>query len=571
MRWIGTVGRVQTACAALAAMAMLAANAFGEPASVPDGAPTAVARHTRPHLPRPLPAKLAARIRRVFALQAAGDIAEAVRMTSRLPLDTPLRRAMFGYILADRYLGRFTETPANALAAWLKDYGDLADAPAVRSLLARRGGAPDAFAAPGTFRRDPHLDAAIAAAARSAEPQAALRIVERRRIDAVYASELLGEAARILFTRNKDQAAYDIGAAAAARCRREPRCGSVALPAYMAGLAAWRLGRWNDARRMFVTAWQARWAHAPLRAAAAFWTARTWLAAGAVDNYFLWMRRAGAEAGTFYGILARHTLGLDVSGGADDDVLTQANADAVAATPEGLRAFALLQVGQKQRAAAELWSLWEDESEPALDRSIMLVARRAGIDDLAGKIASALRTEERPLCSRLRPRGGFTVDPPMVYALARAESDFDASLVSPAGARGLLQIMPKTALFIAKSDAGLNNPAVNLAVGQRYVAWLATADPVSGDLIRLLGSYNDGPAGFASVSSAIVDWADPLLFIEAIPVRETRTFVQRVLTYTWLYAARLALPAPSLDELAAGGRPRYHAPRPTETAASALD
>jgi hypothetical protein len=53
------------------------------------------------------------------------------------------------------------------------------------------------------------------------------------------------------------------------------------------------------------------------------------------------------------------------------------------------------------------------------------------------------------------------------------------------------------------------------------------------------------------------DDGDPLLFIEAIPNEQTRVFVQQVLTYTWLYAVRLGLPAPSLDELAAGQFPHF--------------
>ncbi len=50
---------------------------------------------------------------------------------------------------------------------------------------------------------------------------------------------------------------------------------------------------------------------------------------------------------------------------------------------------------------------------------------------------------------------------------------------------------------------------------------------------------------------------DPFLFIESIPVGETRIYVQRVLAYSWIYAARLGLPAPSLDALAAGRFPRF--------------
>jgi hypothetical protein len=45
--------------------------------------------------------------------------------------------------------------------------------------------------------------------------------------------------------------------------------------------------------------------------------------------------------------------------------------------------------------------------------------------------------------------------------------------------------------------------------------------------------------------------------MEALPVDETRAYVSRVLTYTWIYAALLWLPTPSLDELAVGAWPRY--------------
>ena len=55
----------------------------------------------------------------------------------------------------------------------------------------------------------------------------------------------------------------------------------------------------------------------------------------------------------------------------------------------------------------------------------------------------------------------------------------------------------------------------------------------------------------------------PLLFIEAIPVVETRTFVQHALVYSWIYAARMHLPAPSLDALSAGEFPRF-TPRSAE-------
>ena len=131
--------------------------------------------------------------------------------------------------------------------------------------------------------------------------------------------------------------------------------------------------------------------------------------------------------------------------------------------------------------------------------------------------------EPRFAVPRLRPAGGFRIDPALVYALTRLESNFDAAAVSPVGARGLMQIMPITARYVTGDETlggtALHDPSVNLDVGQRYVAFLARQDAIDGDLIRLLASYNAGPGSFLRWNSAVRDDGDPLLFIEAIPER----------------------------------------------------
>jgi len=80
---------------------------------------------------------------------------------------------------------------------------------------------------------------------------------------------------------------------------------------------------------------------------------------------------------------------------------------------------------------------------------------------------------------------------------------------------------------------------------------------VGGDLIRLLAAYNAGPGNLARWLPAARHRDDPFLFIEAIPSGETRQHVQRVLAYSWIYASRLGLPAPSLEALARGAFPRF--------------
>ena len=86
---------------------------------------------------------------------------------------------------------------------------------------------------------------------------------------------------------------------------------------------------------------------------------------------------------------------------------------------------------------------------------------------------------------------------------------------------------------------------------------LAQYDLIGGDLIRLLASYNSGPSNLAKWIGSIHHNGDPLLFIECVPNDETRNYIPRALAYTWLYAAELHLPSPSLDDLAAGSWPRF--------------
>jgi soluble lytic murein transglycosylase-like protein len=552
-------------------------------------------------LPRPLPPSEAARIRRVFAAQDRGDIPAALRESARIDTGSSLGAAMLGHILADRYLGPFTRPDANQLRDWLDRWSDLPDAQSIHALLVVRmppgetapplppgvAQADDHPAPPVpedtepdgiALRRDPALDRAVWDGVRSRGPAFVQRLLQRTTgLAPGYAAQLRGEAGQILFTLNRDADAYDLAGAGVHGCGQGAArpCATSALAGYAAGLAAWRMARFDDARAMFQAAWRADVSTPALQAGAAFWAARAHLRAGDMAAAVPWLLRAAEHRSTFYGQLARRTLGMRRAtrgGGAEErETLGEADVDAVAATPQGFRALALLQVDQPERAASELRGLWTAaKSSRALARAVMLVADHAGLSDLAVQYADLLaaadghpREAMRFPLPRLRPEHGFSVDPAMIYGLARAESNFDTGLVSSAGARGLLQIMPDTASFILGGVAAdnlpsmLHDPAFNLDLGQRYVTYLAKQEPVSGDLIRLLAAYNAGPGNFARWAPQIRDNGDPLLFIEAIPVDETRAHVPRVLAYTWMYAARMHLPTDSLDDLAAGLWPRF--------------
>src|SRR3546814_6617268 len=91
-----------------------------------------------------------------------------------------------------------------------------------------------------------------------------------------------------------------------------------------------------------------------------------------------------------------------------------------------------------------------------------------------------------------QPASGFTVDRALIYAMMRQESGFNPRALSPDGARGLMQLMPRTASYIAgdrryhgKRENELYDPSLNLELGQRYIAYLLVHDRVQGDLFRL--------------------------------------------------------------------------------------
>jgi len=534
-------------------------------------------------LPHPLPPSMALRVRLIFELHAAEAPADA--QIEALP-DGAL---LTGHLLADRLLRDGPHASADRLQAWLVRYSDLPDAPAVHALLLARlprgvaGPAPPQvpFLAPGTvlaapddvdlvgreLQRNPMLDRSVLDAARAGHADRAVRLIARTRgLDPLYGAVLRAEVARVLFTQGRDSEAL----ALAEGTHRQAR-GEIGLAPYIAGLAAWRLDRAEVARPMFAAAYRAALTSPSRRAAAAFWAARAELRCHNLKGYAPWMQRAAENPGAFYGLIARRALGLGTGTPKPfaAGTLGEADLEALSATPQGTRAFALVQVGQPARAEAELRQLWAvTREQPGYTRSILLVAQAAGLPDLAAQLAPLVQTVGEGAALRLppgqfRPTGGFRIDPALMFGLARLESNFDPSAVSRAGARGLMQIMPITLKQVKRDGAAtprrvrLHDPATNLDLGQRYLLQLARFESVSGDLIRLLASYNAGPGSFARWGGSIRHDGDPLLFIESVPNDETRAYIPRVLALTWQYAAQLGLPAPSLDEIAAGAWPAF--------------
>jgi soluble lytic murein transglycosylase len=132
------------------------------------------------------------------------------------------------------------------------------------------------------------------------------------------------------------------------------------------------------------------------------------------------------------------------------------------------------------------------------------------------------------------------LDPALIAAVIYQESKF-ADRTSPAGARGLMQITPDTARFIAKTSGGtsftledLGTPQINIAYGTWYLRWLLAH--YDGNTTLAVAAYN---AGFNHVDRWVRDAGGPDRFKAAeIPFPETRNYVKNVLERRTDYARR---------------------------------
>ena len=133
----------------------------------------------------------------------------------------------------------------------------------------------------------------------------------------------------------------------------------------------------------------------------------------------------------------------------------------------------------------------------------------------------------------------WNLDPSFTYAVIRQESVFDPEVVSPAGAIGLMQIMPATGKTIARelgepfSIESLYSPEVNIRYGTYYLYKLSKEFDNSREFT--LAGYNGGPPKAKEWQERGRD-KDPDLMIEGIVFSETRNYVKKVMANFWMYS-----------------------------------
>jgi soluble lytic murein transglycosylase len=476
------------------------------------------------------------------------------------------------------------------LADWLARNRDLPQAPRILQLAARLP-APDAAPLPSlalarpfrtvTYTRPAELSAfdtgfvaatkPLVGADRNAEAEDHWRAAKDNLSNGTR-SEWAQRIAWSYYGQNDNAAALQLGIEAA---KGLPGPGHyAALGAWTAGLAAFRTGKYDVAAKMFDTV-ATKNPSGDIAAAAAFWASRAWLAAGQPELVAPRLEAATKAPNSFYGLLARRSLGLaPVQDWAEPDFIT-ADWNVLKALPGARRAAALIEIGQIGLGDRELRFLAQTAPETAYP-ALLRLAARLGLP--ATQYSLAVRPPigiEAPLSARYPapdwvPARGWRVDRGLVFALALQESTFITSATSRTGAKGIMQLMPAAAKDVnaqisrAALDQGiaavtgdLGDPNFNIEVGQTYLETLRDMGPTQALLPKVVAAYNAGPGSVQRWNTSLDDRGDPLLFIESIPFKETRHYVEVVMRNFWMYQLRDGTPAATMDALAAGLWPRF--------------
>lgn len=277
------------------------------------------------------------------------------------------------------------------------------------------------------------------------------------------------------------------------------------------------------------------------RARGAYWAGRAAEALGETGIAATWYDLAADNGQTFYGQLAAAKIGIQPRLPSAPQP-TQAEIAAFAGDELTTIVRQLAEIGQERLVRVFLTRMTDATDSGPRHQLIGQLALVLGRPDLAVMVAkraiqagTVLVTAGYPMIALPQP---VPVDPSLAYSIIRQESSFDPAAVSPAGARGLMQLMPATArevagkLGLSTSENRLtSDPQHNMTLGTTYLAQMI--DNQNGSFVRAIAAYNAGPGRVRQWVGTMGDPHDPNIdivdWIEEIPFSETRNYVQRVL------------------------------------------
>jgi len=366
-------------------------------------------------------------------------------------------------------------------------------------------------------------------------------------------ADVRGQLARFFLRKGDVRLAYKLAAR-----HRLPVGGSdwVDLE-WLAGYAAMKLGDAPTALKHF-EALDAGVTTPISKSRAAYWRGRALTVMGHKTQAKAAFAEGAQWQSAFYGLLCAERIGAPIDPGfAKPPALPDWHGAAFTADPLFEAAQLLHRAGAKD--LAERFLLQLQENQPSNQVAPMAkLAEDWGNAHLALTLAKRAANEGQVLVRAYYPVPDLapetlSVREELALSIARRESEFDAAVVSKAGARGLMQLMPATAKMMAERlgeafDAGrlTTDLAYNARLGSAYLAKLEEEFGTSP--VLLASGYNAGPGrprrwieergDPRSHSVDVVDW------VEMIPYTETRTYVMRVSESLPIYRARLGRPDP---------------------------
>jgi soluble lytic murein transglycosylase len=296
-----------------------------------------------------------------------------------------------------------------------------------------------------------------------------------------------------------------------------------------------------------------------------YWRARAHHAAGEhamAQNVFAPI----AGRPDFYGILAGEALGRLFSPPPRALPLRADELAGATANAGLIRGLALIRAGIRIEGVRE----WNWALRGADDRQLLAaaaLAQRHGVIDRVINTADRTRTEHDflqryplPFLEQVEPHvREVALDPAWVYGLMRQESRFIMDAKSSAGAKGLMQLMPATARWVAKkigmkdySATSVTDMDTNVILGTNYLRMVM--DSLDGHPVLASAAYNAGP-GRARKWRAERP-IEGAIYAETIPFSETRDYVKKVMANAIVYAALIDGTSPALTAKLGTIRPR---------------
>ena len=260
-----------------------------------------------------------------------------------------------------------------------------------------------------------------------------------------------------------------------------------------------------------------------------------------------------SQQASYYGFLAADYLGRDYTICPENPPVDAAELSAFMERPEIRRVEALNAAGLKSWSRRE-WNLAIKQLDPDELRFAAAMATGQGRPDLAilALSGSANRNwydwrvplDFAPLVTK--QAGKRNLDVASVMGLMRSESAMAEDAVSPANARGLMQVLPGTAAQLARRHGYAYRDAEQLMRAEDNIVFGTTflrelMDRFDDNQVLVIGAYNAGPAAVARWLDAL-PMQDPVSWIENVPFYETRDYIPRVLAFATIYEWRLQLP-----------------------------